>query len=79
MSSDQHMKKLRSLREYLHVLMQCNMRQLFADRYWLHEHPGGHASWKEPTVRKFTKRIKVLLRERTCMQMECSEDATRIE
>ena len=32
-----------SLREGLHVLMQCYMRQHFADR-WLHEHPGGHAS-----------------------------------
>ena len=43
-SLDQHMKKLMSLREGLHVMMQCNMRQHFADRYWLHEHPGGHAS-----------------------------------
>ena len=42
MSSDQHMKKLMSLREGLHVMMQCYMRQYFADRYWLHEHPGGH-------------------------------------
>ena len=25
-SSDQHMKKLMSLREGLHVMMQCNMR-----------------------------------------------------
>ena len=31
------------------------MRQHFAGRYWLNEHPGGHASWKEPTMRKFTK------------------------
>ena len=31
------------------------MRQHFADRYWLHEHPGGHASWREPTMRKLTK------------------------
>ena len=54
-SSDQHMKKLMSLREGLHVIMQCYMRQHLADRYWLHEHPGGHASWKEPTMRKFTK------------------------
>ena len=43
-SSDQHMKKLMSLRQGLHVMMQCYMRQYFADRYWLHEHPGGHAS-----------------------------------
>ena len=53
--SDQHMKKLMSLREGLHVMMQCYMRQHFADRYWLHEHPGGHASWREPTMRKFRK------------------------
>ena len=42
----------------LHVMMQCYMRQHFADRYWLHEHPGGHASWREPTMRKFTKESK---------------------
>ena len=54
-SSDQHMKKLMSLREGLHVMMQCYVRQHFADRYWLHEHPGGHASWREPTMRKFIK------------------------
>ena len=48
-------EKLMSLREGLHVMMQCYMRQHFADRYWLHEHPGGHASWREPTMRKFTK------------------------
>ena len=55
MSSDQHMKKLMSLREGLHVMLQCYMRQHFADRYWLHEHPGGQASWREPTIKKFTK------------------------
>ena len=55
-SSDQHMKKLMSLREGLHVMMQCYMRQHFADRYWLEEHPGGHASWREPTMRKFQKK-----------------------
>ena len=54
-SSDQHMKKLMSSREGLHVMMQCYLRQHFADRYWLHEHPAGHASWREPTLRKFTK------------------------
>ena len=54
-SSDQHMKKLMSLREGLHVMMHCYMRQHFVDRYWLHEHPGGHASWREPTMRKLTK------------------------
>ena len=30
--SDQHMKKLMSLREGLHVMMQCNMRQHFANQ-----------------------------------------------
>ena len=54
-SSDQNMKKLMPLREGLHVMMQCHMRQHFADRYWLHERPGGHASWRERTMRKFTK------------------------
>ena len=54
-SSDQHMKKLMSLREGPHVMMQCCMRQLFADRHWLHDHPGGHAPWREPTMRKFTQ------------------------
>ena len=77
-SSDQHMKKLMSLREGLHVMMQCYMRQHFADRYWLQEHPGGHASWREPTMRKFTKRINHVLGTRTCVQMERSEDAIRI-
>ena len=55
MSSDQHMKKLVSFREGLHVMMQCYMRQHFAVRYWLHEHPVGHASWREPTMMEFTK------------------------
>ena len=51
-SSDQHMKKLMSLREGLHMMMQCYLRHHFADRCWLHEHPGGHASWRELTMRK---------------------------
>ena len=51
----EHLKKLMSFREGLHVMMQCYMRQHFADRHRLHEHPGGHASWREPTMRKFTK------------------------
>ena len=55
LGSDQHMKKLMSPCEGLHVMMQCYMRQHFADRYWLHKHPGGHASWREPTMRKFLK------------------------
>ena len=71
-SSDQHMKQLMSLREGLHEMMQCYVRQHFADRYWLYEHPGGHAE-------EFHKRINHFLRERTCVQMECSEDAIRIE
>ena len=36
-------------------LMQCCMLQHSADRYWLHDNPGGHASWREPTMKKFTK------------------------
>ena len=54
-SSDRHVKQLMSLREGLHVMMHCYFRQHYADRYWLHEHPGGHASWREPTMRIFTK------------------------
>ena len=69
-TSDQHMKKLMSLRECLHMMMQRYMRQHFADCYWQHEHPGGHASWREPTMRKFTKRINYVLCTRTCVQME---------
>ena len=44
-----------SLREVLHLMMQRYMRQHLADHYWLHEHPGGHSSWRGPTMRKFTK------------------------
>ena len=54
-SSDQHIKKLVSLREGLHVMMQCYMRQYFAHRYWLHEHLGGTASWGEPMMRTLAK------------------------
>ena len=54
-SSDRHMEKLMSLREGLHVMMQCYMRKHFDDRYWLYEHPGGLAPWREPTMRKVTK------------------------
>ena len=67
-SSDQQMKRLMSLREGLHVLMQCYMRQHVADRCWLHEHPGGQASWREPTMRKFTKESTTYF-VRTCVQM----------
>ena len=48
-STDQHTKKLMSLREGLHVMLQRYMQQYFGDGYWLHGHPGGHASCREPT------------------------------
>ena len=35
-----------------------------AGRYWLHEHPRGHASWRELTMRKITKRIDHVLSAR---------------
>ena len=70
--SDQHMEKLMSLLEDLHVMMQCYIRPHVADRYWLHEHPRGHASWREPNMSKYTNRTM------TCAQMECSEDAIRM-
>ena len=41
------------LREGLHERMQCDMRQHFAERYWLHEYPRRHSSWKESTRMKF--------------------------
>ena len=53
--SDQHVKKLMSLREGFHVMMQCYVRHHFPDRNWLHEHPKGHASRREHTMRKFSK------------------------
>ena len=48
-SSDQHVKEWERmpLREGLHERMQCDMRQHFAERCWLHEHPRRHSSWKE--------------------------------
>ena len=52
-SSDQHVKELMPLREGLHERMQCDMRQHFAERYWLHEHPRRNSSWKESTRMKF--------------------------
>ena len=79
-SSDQHMKKLMSLREGLHVMMQCYMRQHLPDRHWLREHPGGDASWREPTRREFTKESTTyFVREPLCrwniqkMQSESNE------
>ena len=59
--SDQHVKKLMSFREGLHVMTQCNMRQHFADRYWLHEHPGGHASSRERTMRENSQKNQPLI------------------
>ena len=46
-SSDQHVKEWERmpLREGLHERMQCEMRQHFVERYWLHEHPRRHSSW----------------------------------
>ena len=78
-SSDQHTKKLMSHREGLHMIMQYYMRQHLADRYWLHEHPGGHSSWREPTMRKFTIESSAHFVNGTGVQVECSEDAIRIE
>ena len=49
------MKKLMSLREGLCVMMRCYTQQYSGQRYWLHEHPRGHASWRESTMTKFTK------------------------
>ena len=46
-SSDQHMKKLMSLCEGLHEMMQCYRRQHFAASNDLHEHPRRHSSWRE--------------------------------
>ena len=61
-SSIQHVKELMPLREGLHERMQCDMRQHFAERYWLHEHPRRHSSWKESARMKFMN-----------MPSECSE------
>ena len=69
-SSDQLMKTLMSLREGLHVMVQCDMRQHLADRNWLYEHPGGHASWERNRDEKNHKRIDHVLRARTCVKME---------
>ena len=77
-SSDQHVEELMSLREGLHVMMHCHKRQHFAHRYWLQEHPGGHASWRAQDEEIHTT-INHVLRTRTCVQMECSEDAISIK
>ena len=65
-------------REDLHVMMQCHKRQHFAHRFWMHEHPGGHATWRTHDE-EIHKRISHVLRTKTCVQMECSEDAIRIK
>ena len=52
-SSDQHVKELMPLREGLHEMMQCDMRQHFAERYWVHEYLRRRASWRESTGMKF--------------------------
>ena len=78
-ASSDHMKKLTSLRESIHVMLQCYLRQHFADRHWLHEHPGVHASWREADNEEIHNRINHALRTRNCVQMEHSEDAIRIE
>ena len=67
-SSDQDMKKLMSL--HVNVMMQCYMRQLSADRYWLHELSGGRASWRT-SMRKFTKESTTYFvrRPKICVQM----------
>ena len=85
MSSDQHMKKLMSLRDSPNVMMQFCMQQHFADRCQLHEHPGGHASWREPTMRKFSKESTTyFVRGLVCrwniqkMQSESTEYARKI-
>ena len=63
------------LREGLHVVMQCTCDNIFADRYWLLEHPGGGAAWRETHDEGIYTRINLVLRTRTCVQRERSEDA----
>ena len=65
-SSNQRMKKLMPLREGLHVKLQRYMQQYFGDGYWQHEHPGGHASWREPTMRKFTESSTYFVKGPVC-------------
>ena len=74
--SDQHMKKLVSLRECLHVMMQCHH---FADRYLLHEHSTRTCILERTHDEEIHRRINHVLRTKTCVQMECSEDAIRIK
>ena len=57
-------------------MMHCYMREHVADRYWLHECSGGHASRREPTMRKFTQKSTTYF---VCVQVEHPEDAIRIQ
>ena len=41
---DLNVKELMPLREGVHDMMQCDVRQHFAERYWLQEHPGRRSS-----------------------------------
>ena len=76
MSSDQHMKKLMSLREGLHVMMKCDMPQYVADRCWLHGRPRRHTCIVERVHNENShKRIDHVICARTCVQMEHSEDS----
>ena len=49
------LKNLISFREGLRVMIQYYKRQHSADFYWLHEHLGGPASWRESMTRKLAK------------------------
>ena len=44
-----------STREGLHGMMQCYRQQHFVASDDLHERPRGHASWREPSMSKFTE------------------------
>ena len=46
--------------------MQCYMRQHIADRYWIHEHPGGHVSWRELTIRNSKKTTTYFVKGPAC-------------
>ena len=74
-SSDRHMKKLMSLGEGLHVMMQCYMDSTLLIVTGYRRTCIVERTYDE----EIYKRINHLLRKRTCMQMECSEDAIRIE
>ena len=56
-------------------MMHCYMREHVADHYWLHEYLGGHASRREPTRRKFTKKSTTYF---VCVRMAHPEDAIKI-